>query len=289
MKYRYLVEVAPGIRYDCLADPKLHVKRDDIVIVRCDRYLDSGKVVFRCKGEEPDNAGRNEPTGKNRDRRGRRIQGWRVPVILRHANLSDKSKIHENQARENTIFRTAQAKIARHKLAMKLITCHCSFDRKLMVLQFTAEGRVDFRELVQDLNRTLHSRVELRQIGVRDEAAIHGGLGCCGRPFCCGTFLKALSSVNVKMAKDQGLSLNPNSISGACGRLKCCLRYEADGYREMRRGLLRNGSRCETPQGTGKVLDTNVLTGRVRVRLDEGTGRIEVFPLSDVERPARGQ
>jgi len=155
-----------------------------------------------------------------------------------------------------------------------------------MVFQFTAEGRVDFRELVQDLNRTFHSRVELRQIGVRDEAAIHGGLGCCGRPFCCGTFLNELSTVNVKMAKDQGLSLNPNNISGACGRLKCCLRYEAEGYREMRQGVLRNGSRCETPQGTGKVLDTNVLTGKVRVRLDEGSGRIETFLISEVGRPA---
>jgi len=224
--------------------------------------------------------------GRERKSGGRRVQGWRVPTIERHTTFRDKSRIHENEARESAMFRTCLHKIEAHRLPMKLIGCHCSFDRKLVIFQFTAEGRVDFRALVQDLNRELHTRVELLQIGVRDEAAIQGGIGCCGRPFCCGTFLRNLSSVNVKMAKDQGLSLNPTSISGACGRLKCCLRFEAEGYREMRRDIIRNGSRCETPEGPGKVLDTNVLLQRARVRLDDGDHRIEVFPLDQITRPA---
>ncbi len=285
MKYLYTVQIVPGIRYKCRGDAELKLKRGDEVIVRCERYLDNG-VIIACEDKEPlDEARYRQKAGKERKSGGRRIQGWRLPTIERHPTLRDRSRIHENEARERAMIRTCRQKIAAHQLAMKLIGCHCSFDRKLLVFQFTAEGRVDFRELVQDLNREFHTRVELIQVGVRDEAAIQGGIGCCGRPFCCGTFLKDLSSVNVKMAKDQGLSLNPASISGACGRLKCCLRFEAEGYREMRRGVPRNGSRCETPEGPGKILDTNVLMHRARVRLDDDSRRVEVFSLDEISRP----
>ena len=152
---------------------------------------------------------------------------------------------------------------------MKLINAHYAFDGKLLAIQFSAEGRVDFRELVKQLSAAFNTRIELRQIGVRDETAIVGGLSICGRPFCCCSFLTAFDSINVKMAKEQDLSLTPSTISGMCGRLKCCLKYEHEGYLELEKSMPRRGDCCECKEGRGHIIDRNLLTQRVVVQLDE--------------------
>ena len=284
MRYLYHVDVAPGIHYDCVADEKLKLKPGDEVIIACERYQDFG-VINRVEDDKPvDDKMLRERVARSR---GRRVQGRKVPSVLRRSNIHDKSRIHENEVRAKSMFKTAHQKVSEHGLPMKLVNAHFSFDKKLLILQFTADGRVDFRELVRDLSRTLHTRVELRQIGVRDEAAIQGGIGCCGRPFCCASFLRQFVSINVKMAKEQGLSLNPSTISGACGRLKCCLRYENKGYRELRRHLPRRGSICETEEGRGRILDANALTQTVRVRLEDSAGKVVVLPVDEVDVKSR--
>jgi len=265
MKYCYDVYVAPGVRYECLADDSLHLKKGDEVIIQCERYEDCG-AVLRCHDREAANEARLTLELENAEK-GRRIQGQVIPIILRRSTLVDKGKIHENAVRSKIMMKTVLQKIQEHRLEMKIVNTHAVFDMSLFVIQFTAEGRVDFRELLRDLSKVLHVRVELRQIGVRDEAAIQGGLGCCGRPFCCALFLRDFQSINVRLAKEQGLSLNPSNISGTCGRLKCCLRYEAEGYKEMLKTLPRVGARCDTPDGPGKIIDLNPLTRRVRVVL----------------------
>ena len=155
-------------------------------------------------------------------------------------------------------------------LEMKLLNAHYSLDGKLVTIQFSADGRVDFRELVKELSRALCTRIELRQIGVRDETGIHGGIAVCGQQLCCARFLKEFNSINVKMAKEQDLSLTPATISGVCGRLKCCLKYEHEGYQEFEKGMPRRGEWCDTPQGRGRVSDRNLLTRRVSVTLESG-------------------
>lgn len=232
MKYLYRVSVGPGLQYDCTGDASLNLKKQEEVIIRCDRYQDFG-VLTACRDDAPvdENSAQSR---RSRSPKGRCIEGERMPRIIRRATLVDKSKAHENEVRARSMHRTALQQAEKHALPMKLISTHYSFDKRLVVFQFSAEGRIDFRALLRDLSGELHTRVELRQIGVRDEAAIHGGIGSCGRAFCCATFLKRFVSINVKMAKQQGLSLNPTNISGACGRLKCCLNYEADRYRKDR-------------------------------------------------------
>ena len=262
MNFRYTLSVGPGIQYDAVAEEILQLKLHDMVILQCERYEDAGQVVGCHDREEVTEAVMAREQGGDH---GRRIQGNGMPAILRLATAADLARIKENAARGEAMSRTVAQQIRLHKLDMKSIGVHLVFDRSLLVVQFTAEGRVDFRELLRDLSKQLHVRVELRQIGVRDETAVHGGLGCCGRPCCCATFLHDFHSINVKLAKEQGLSLNPVNISGACGRLKCCLRYEADGYREMRQLLPRIGALVETPEGPGKVLDVNPLTQTLRV------------------------
>lgn len=243
MNYLYHVTIAPGIHYDALGDEGLNLTSGDEVVLRCDRYQDYG-IVTCCRSNDPvDEQTLQERTAKRT--RGRRVEGTRVPKIIRRATLIDKGKAHENETRAKSMHRQALAKIEEHELPMKLVNTHYAFDKRLVVFQFSAEGRVDFRDLLRDLSRELHTRVELRQIGVRDEAAIQGGLGACGRPFCCSTFLTRFVSINVKMAKQQGLSLNPSNISGACGRLKCCLNYEADWYRQNPRD--KRNPRQDTP------------------------------------------
>ena len=178
-------------------------------------------------------------------------------------------------------MRTAQGLIDDLKLDMKLLNAHYSLDGKLVTLQFTADGRVDFRQLVKDLSRALNTRIELRQIGVRDETAICGGLGVCGQELCCKRFITEFASINVRMAKEQDLSLTPSSISGACGRLKCCLKYEHEGYQELEKTMPRRGDMCECPGGRGRICDRNLLTQRVTVQL-EGTGNNLICDRSEV-------
>ena len=164
---------------------------------------------------------------------------------------------------------------------MKLINAHSSLDGKLMTIQFSAEGRVDFRELIKELTRARNYRIELRQIGVRDETGIYGGIGVCGQMLCCSRFLKEFNSINVKMAKEQDLSLTPATISGACGRLKCCLKYEHDGYTELAKGMPRKGEFCESPDGPGRISDRNLLTRKVFVTLENGN--INQYDVADIK------
>ncbi|MBN1863404.1 MAG: hypothetical protein JW808_00735 [Victivallales bacterium] len=191
-----------------------------------------------------------------------------MPEIERKATVVDQGKANENLMRAKSAFRTALSQIDDLKLKMKLLTCHYSYDCKLVTFQFTADGRVDFRELVKKLSQALNTRIELRQIGVRDESALCGGISTCGQELCCSRFLHDFSSINVKMAKEQDLSLNPNSISGCCGRLKCCLKFEHEGYVLLDHNMPRRGATCECSEGRGKVVDRNLLTQEVTVKVD---------------------
>jgi len=199
-------------------------------------------------------------------------EGLALPLkpLLRRATVEDLRRANENKVKEQQAFRTAVEKIRQHGLPMKLVGAECTFDRSRMVFHFAAEGRVDFRELARDLARTLRCRVELHQIGVRDEAKLLGGLGPCGKELCCATFLTDFEPVGIKMAKEQDLSLNPQKISGVCGRLMCCLAYEYSCYREIRQRLPRLGSRISTPQGAGQIVAVDVPREEVLVALEEG-------------------
>lgn len=195
--------------------------------------------------------------------------------VIRVANKEDKSQIQENKKRIKNVLVTCEKKIREHKLDMKLVEAEYSFDRTKIIFYFTAEGRVDFRELVRDIARIFRARIELRQIGVRDEARMLGGFGCCGRPLCCTQFLKDFEPITIRMAKEQNLPLNPSKISGLCGRLMCCLNYEYATYREQLKGLPKEGAEINTSQGKGRVVSVNVLNRSVVVDLGEGK-RIKV-------------
>ena len=189
--------------------------------------------------------------------------------LIRIATDNDRHTAAYNRGREQEAFEVCKKKIQQHKLEMKLVRVECSFDGSKILFFFTADGRVDFRELVKDLASVFRARIELRQIGVRDEAKMIGGLGICGRPFCCSQFMDEFLPVSIKMAKTQSLSLNPTKISGTCGRLMCCLKYEQDAYEDAIRRMPKNDSFVLTPDGTGNVSDINVLKETVNVRLDD--------------------
>ena len=187
--------------------------------------------------------------------------------IIRIATADDEKRIRDNEAKEVEIMKTFTKKIAEHKLNMKPIDVEYTFDGSKILFYFSAENRVDFRELVKDLASIYRTRIELRQIGVRDEAKMLGGLGICGRPFCCSSFLGEFQPVSIKMAKEQSLSLNPTKISGTCGRLMCCLKYEQDSYDALLKITPKVGAIVETPDGQGQVEDANLLTGVLKVKL----------------------
>ena len=189
--------------------------------------------------------------------------------LIRIATDNDRHTAAYNRGREKEAFEVCKKKIQQHKLEMKLVRVECSFDSSKILFFFTADGRVDFRELVKDLAGVFRARIELRQIGVRDEAKMIGGLGICGRPFCCSQFMDEFLPVSIKMAKTQSLSLNPTKISGTCGRLMCCLKYEQDAYEDAIKRMPKNDSFVLTPDGTGNVSDINVLKETVNVRLDD--------------------
>ena len=191
--------------------------------------------------------------------------------MLRLETEEDKATLQANKEKEAKAFRICQEKIARHGLDMKLVEVEYSFDGSKILFFFTSEGRVDFRALVKDLASVFHTRIELRQIGVRDEAKMLGGLGICGRPFCCCGFLDEFQPVSIKMAKTQNLSLNPTKISGTCGRLMCCLKYEQDAYEDAASRMPKAESFVETPDGVGTVAQINLLKETVNVKLDEST------------------
>lgn len=188
--------------------------------------------------------------------------------IKRVATYKDLQQIEANKKAQEEAFEICKGKIEDHKLEMKLTDVEYAFDGSKIIFYFTAEGRVDFRELVKDLAATFHSRIELRQIGVRDEAKMLGGLGVCGRPFCCSTFLNDFHSVSIKMVKDQGLSLSPTKISGCCGRLMCCLKYEQNSYEYLHKITPRVGTAVECKEGKGVVIDAAVLSGKLKIKLN---------------------
>lgn len=190
--------------------------------------------------------------------------------VIRVATSEDEQHAAENSQREEEAFRICQQKIKNHNLGMKLIDVEYTFDNNKILFYFTAEGRVDFRELVKDLAAVFKTRIELRQIGVRDESKMLGGLGVCGRALCCNSFLGEFQPVSIKMAKEQGLSLNPTKISGTCGRLMCCLKYEQDAYEDVLARMPKVGAIVETPEGQGVVMECNLLRETVKVRLDKG-------------------
>lgn len=228
----------------------LELKPKDKVIVETARGLECGEVTFSDRGVADDE-----------------ISGELKPVI-RSATEKDLRTVEENKEKEKAAFDICLKKIAAHNLKMKLVDVEYTLDRNKILFYFTADGRVDFRELVKDLASVFRTRIELRQIGVRDESKMVGGLGICGRPFCCNTFLGDFQPVSVKMAKEQSLSLSPVKISGTCGRLMCCLKYEQDAYEHLLKVTPKNGAVVDTPEGRGTVVDFNLLTGILKVRLD---------------------
>lgn len=201
--------------------------------------------------------------------------------VVRPADERDSLQVEGNLSESKEAFAIATTKIIEHKLEMKLVDVEYTFDRNKIIFYFTAEGRVDFRDLVKDLASIFRTRIELRQIGVRDEAKLLGGIGPCGRMLCCSTFLGDFEPVSIKMAKDQNLSLNPSKISGLCGRLMCCLKYENDDYEEAKVGMPDIGEFTKTPDGKGKVVGLNVLERLIQVQLKE-TDRVVEYALQEL-------
>ena len=224
------------------------VKEGDYVVVETARGTECGEVVAGPR-DVPDSQVSRE-----------------LKPIQRMADSVDVRRMEKNRADEKAAFELCNERIAAHKLEMKLVEAEYNLDRSKILFYFTADGRVDFRELVKDLASALHTRIELRQIGVRDESKMKGGLGICGQPFCCSRFLKDFQPVSIKMAKEQGLSLNPAKISGACGRLMCCLAYEHKAYEYLNSITPMNGSVVRTPDGEGVVIEANPVSGMLKVR-----------------------
>ena len=202
--------------------------------------------------------------------------------VLRMATAQDERIIEENRAKEKHAHEVCLAKIAEQKLDMQLVSAECAFDGSKILFFFTADERVDFRELVKTLASVFHTRIELRQIGVRDKARMVGGLGICGRPFCCASFLDDFQPVSIKMAKTQNLSLNPVKISGTCGRLMCCLKYEQDAYEDLLRTAPKMDSFVDTPEGRGTVTDVDLLRQRVKVQLENQPETILYFSNDEI-------
>lgn len=241
-----------------------NVKLGDKVIVETARGVECGEVVIVDR--EIDQTKFTSP----------------IKPIIRIANDDDFKRIERNKAKQAEAFKICESKIAAHKLNMNLIDVECTFDNNKLLFYFTAENRVDFRELVKDLASVFRTRIELRQIGVRDEAKMLGGLGVCGQPFCCSRFLGEFQPVSIKMAKEQGLSLNPTKISGTCGRLMCCLKYEQDAYEDLLKTTPKQGAIVKTSMGRGVVEEANLITGKLRVKLDSNDN-ITTFDKKDVE------
>ncbi|ABO48611.1 PSP1 domain protein [Desulforamulus reducens MI-1] len=209
--------------------------------------------------------------------------------VLRQATPEDDQQVAENREKEQRAYEVALEKIALHQLPMKLISVEQTFDGNKIIFYFTADGRIDFRELVKDLAAVFRTRIELRQIGVRDEAKMVGGLGCCGRELCCSSWLADFAPVSIRMAKEQNLSLNPTKISGICGRLMCCLKYENDVYEEAKAGYPDLGTQVLAPEGEGKIVAVNIFRNTVSVELQESKA-IREYPLNELKiKKGRGE
>ncbi len=245
----------------------IEIKKGDYVIVETARGVEYGLVV-----SDPKLAGEEDIVSPLR-------------TIIRKSDAKDDETYKHNLEQERSAFALCEEKIAKHELDMKLIDVEYTFDGNKILFYFTADGRVDFRELVKDLAAVFRTRIELRQIGVRDETKMQCGIGICGRPFCCSTFLTDFAPVSIKMAKDQSLSLNPSKISGTCGRLMCCLKYEESTYEELNRRLPDEGDLVQTEDGNGEVLHVNVLRQLVKVGVmqEKGDVAINEYPVSDIK------
>ncbi len=241
----------------------LSIEKDDFVIVETVRGVEYGKaVIARKQVEEHDVV---------------------LPLkkVVRLADPKDKMIVEENKQAAQEAYVVCNEKVNEHQLDMKLVDVEYTFDRNKVIFYFTADGRVDFRELVKDLAAIFRTRIELRQIGVRDEAKMLGGIGPCGRMLCCSTFLGDFDPVSIKMAKDQNLSLNPTKISGLCGRLMCCLKYENDEYESAKQALPDIGEIIDTPQGKGKVVGLNILERVLQVEVKEQE-RVLEYTLDEI-------
>ena len=265
------------------------------------RFKNMGKVYyFDPNGEKLENGDRvvvetargvecGEVAMENRDVSDETIV-QPLKKLIRIATKDDLRRVAENEIKAKNAFVLCEKKIAERGLEMKLVDVEYTFDNSKILFYFTADGRVDFRELVKDLAGMFRTRIELRQIGVRDEAKMIGGLGICGRPFCCGSFLGGFQPVSIKMAKEQGLSLNPVKISGTCGRLMCCLKYEQEAYLDLLRTTPKVNAVVSTPDGKGVVIDQNLLTGKLTVRLDKNPDAAPgIYKVKDVKIIRDGQ
>ena len=203
-------------------------------------------------------------------------------AVIRLATAEDERTVARNRAEEKRAFDICMQKIDEHKLDMQLVSAEFAFDGSKILFFFTADERVDFRELVKSLASVFHTRIELRQIGVRDKAKMVGGLGICGRPFCCASFLDDFQPVSIKMAKTQNLSLNPTKISGTCGRLMCCLKYEQEAYEDLLRHAPKAESFVDTPEGRGTVTEVDLLRQRVKVRMEDAPENISIFANDEI-------
>ncbi|MFC1515029.1 stage 0 sporulation family protein [Candidatus Omnitrophota bacterium] len=230
---------------------EIEVTIGDYVIIDAERGQDYGQVV-----SEPGEAPKDQKKG--------------IRKITRIMNMEDLRQVRDNSSRAKAAMKTCEVKLKDHTLAMKLINAEYSFDRSKIIFYFTAEGRIDFRDLVKDLAKVFKTRIEMRQMGVRDETRLFGGVGPCGRSLCCASFLKNFEPVTIKMAKEQNLPLNPTKISGICGRLMCCLSYEHKVYRALRKTLPREGQTITTPKGKARVLEVNPLKGQIFLEFESG-------------------
>lgn len=245
-------------------DPgELYIQKDDFVIVETVRGVEYGKVV----------------TGRKQV--GEHDVVLPLKKVLRMADQKDRLIVEENRIAAKEAYEVCCDKVNEHQLDMKLVDVEYTYDRNKVIFYFTADGRVDFRELVKDLAAIFRTRIELRQIGVRDEAKMLGGIGPCGRMLCCSTFLGDFDPVSIKMAKDQNLSLNPTKISGLCGRLMCCLKYENDEYESAKEQLPDLGEYIDTPNGKGKVVGLNILERVLQVDFSD-QGRVLEYTLDEI-------
>lgn len=273
------MEKVVGVRFSStgkvyyFSPEKINISKGDVVVVETARGIECGYAATDIKEVDEDEIVKP------------------LKPVVRLATETDKKTLNENKKKEKDAYNICLKKIAAHNLEMDLTDVEYAFDGSKIIFYFTADGRIDFRELVKDLASIFHTRIELRQIGVRDESKMLGGLGICGRPFCCSTFLNDFHSVSIKMAKEQGLSLSPGKISGTCGRLMCCLKYEQNSYEYLSKITAKKGSLVDTPQGRGKVVDVSLIAGKLKVQLDsmpEGApvtfAREEVKPLRSAKR-----
>jgi cell fate regulator YaaT (PSP1 superfamily) len=241
----------------------LSIQKDSYVIVETVRGVEYGKVVIGPKQVDENDV------------------VLPLKKVLRIADQKDRLIVEENRAAAKEAYAVCNEKVTTHQLDMKLVDVEYTFDRNKIIFYFTADGRVDFRELVKDLAAIFRTRIELRQIGVRDEAKMLGGIGPCGRMLCCSTFLGDFEPVSIKMAKDQNLSLNPTKISGLCGRLLCCLKYENDEYESAKKALPDLGQVIDTPLGSGKVVGVNILGRILQVNIPE-LDRVVEYTLDEI-------